>query len=281
DIELVKTGTLDLGENGVANPGDVINYEFKVTNTGNVTLDTLSITDSLDIPVDFGGVTTLAPGEMVIGTASYNLTQADIDTGEVMNTAEVFGNPPDGDPNDPGDDVTDTDDHVEPIPDGADIELVKTGTLDLGENGVANPGDVINYEFKVTNTGNVTLDTLSITDSLDIPVDFGGVTTLAPGEMVIGTASYNLTQADIDTGEVMNTAEVFGNPPDGDPNDPGDDVTDTDDHVEPITPAPSIEIEKSTNGVDADAPEDAPEIAPGDTVTWTYKVTNTGNVSFA
>ncbi|NEP74539.1 hypothetical protein, partial [Okeania sp. SIO2G5] len=89
------------------------------------------------------------------------------------------------------------------------------------------------------------------------------------------------TQADIDTGEVMNTAEVFGNPPDGDPNDPGDDVTDTDDHVEPITPAPSIEIEKSTNGVDADAPEDAPEIAPGDTVTWTYKVTNTGNVSFA
>ncbi|NEP74540.1 MAG: hypothetical protein F6K29_23235, partial [Okeania sp. SIO2G5] len=234
DIELVKTGTLDLGENGVANPGDVINYEFKVTNTGNVTLDTLSITDSLDIPVDFGGVTTLAPGEMVIGTASYNLTQADIDTGEVMNTAEVFGNPPDGDPNDPGDDVTDTDDHVEPIPDGADIELVKTGTLDLGENGVANPGDVINYEFKVTNTGNVTLDTLSITDSLDIPVDFGGVTTLAPGEMVIGTASYNLTQADIDTGEVMNTAEVFGNPPDGDPNDPGDDVTDTDDHVEPI-----------------------------------------------
>ncbi|NEP42374.1 MAG: hypothetical protein F6K35_25415, partial [Okeania sp. SIO2H7] len=50
---------------------------------------------------------------------------------------------------------------------------------------------------------------------------------------------------------------------------------------EPDPQNPGIEIEKSTNGVDADAPEDAPEIAPGDTVTWTYKVTNTGNVSFA
>ncbi|MDJ0517656.1 MAG: SdrD B-like domain-containing protein, partial [Trichodesmium sp. MO_231.B1] len=43
---------------------------------------------------------------------------------------------------------------------------------------------------------------------------------------------------------------------------------------------PGIEIEKSTNGVDADTPDLAPEIAAGETVTWTYEVTNTGNVSF-
>ncbi|NER29579.1 MAG: hypothetical protein F6J89_18640, partial [Symploca sp. SIO1C4] len=47
-----------------------------------------------------------------------------------------------------------------------------------------------------------------------------------------------------------------------------------------IQPNPSIDIEKFTNGVDADTPEEAPEIAVGDTVTWTYEVTNTGNVSF-
>jgi plastocyanin len=43
---------------------------------------------------------------------------------------------------------------------------------------------------------------------------------------------------------------------------------------------PDIDIEKLTNGVDADDPNagDAPEIAPGDTVTWTYVVTNIGNV---
>ncbi|OJJ11378.1 hypothetical protein BI308_25920 [Roseofilum reptotaenium AO1-A] len=43
---------------------------------------------------------------------------------------------------------------------------------------------------------------------------------------------------------------------------------------------PGIEIEKSTNGVDADTPEEAVEITAGEAVTWTYEVTNTGDVSF-
>ncbi len=43
-------------------------------------------------------------------------------------------------------------------------------------------------------------------------------------------------------------------------------------------PAPGIEIEKSTNGTDADfAP--GPVIPVGDPVTWTYLVTNTGNTT--
>ncbi len=43
---------------------------------------------------------------------------------------------------------------------------------------------------------------------------------------------------------------------------------------------PGIDIEKFTNDIDADTPEEAAEILPGETVTWTYKVTNTGNVPF-
>ena len=43
---------------------------------------------------------------------------------------------------------------------------------------------------------------------------------------------------------------------------------------------PGIELEKLTNGHDADTVEEAPLIFPGDLVTWTYKVTNTGNVDF-
>ncbi|MCB0186962.1 MAG: hypothetical protein KDE31_21995, partial [Caldilineaceae bacterium] len=49
-----------------------------------------------------------------------------------------------------------------------------------------------------------------------------------------------------------------------------------------VAPDPGIEIEKHTNGNDADDGDgaDVPEIAIGDTVTWTYYVTNTGNVTF-
>jgi uncharacterized repeat protein (TIGR01451 family) len=42
-------------------------------------------------------------------------------------------------------------------------------------------------------------------------------------------------------------------------------------------PNPVIDIEKATNGVDADLPT-GPELEPGDDVTWTYVVTNEGEV---
>jgi streptogramin lyase len=48
--------------------------------------------------------------------------------------------------------------------------------------------------------------------------------------------------------------------------------------LEPSTlPAPDIELEKRTNGEDADDPP-GPAIQVGETVTWTYVVTNTGDV---
>ncbi len=44
--------------------------------------------------------------------------------------------------------------------------------------------------------------------------------------------------------------------------------------------APAIDIEKATNGEDADEPT-GPEIPVGDPVTWTYVVTNTGDVDLS
>lgn len=48
-------------------------------------------------------------------------------------------------------------------------------------------------------------------------------------------------------------------------------------NVSPAAANFSIDIEKHTNGVDADLPEDAPILQVGDPVVWEYIVTNTGD----
>lgn len=47
-------------------------------------------------------------------------------------------------------------------------------------------------------------------------------------------------------------------------------------NVAPASANTGIDIEKYTNGVDADTPEEAPILQVGDAVVWTYVVTNTG-----
>ncbi len=120
----MKSGTL----NGTA-AGDSIDYSFLVTNTGNVTLDPVSVDDPTAGPVTCP-VTVLAPGASTTCTASYTLTQGDVDAGVVDNTATATGT----DPNDT--DVTDTDTVSTPIPASPGISVVKSATL----NGTAAGG---------------------------------------------------------------------------------------------------------------------------------------------
>jgi hypothetical protein len=193
-----------------------------------------------------GGPITLNPGKMDSSTFTgvYVITQGDIDAGFKFNEALVSGEAPGGNPNDPNDDVTDSDDHREIIPQGAAIELIKDGQLDLGGNGIANPGDVINYTFKVSNIGNVTLTNVTVTDPMVTVM--GGPITLNPGKMDSSTFTgvYVITQGDIDAGFKFNEALASGEAPGGDPTDPSDDVTDEDDHTEPIPQVPEIDLMK-------------------------------------
>ena len=211
---------------------------------------------------------------MVECTGTYTLTQADIDDGEKNNTATASGKDPNEDP------VEDTDDHTEPIPQNASIDVEKEGLLDLGTDGIANPGDVISYDFTVTNDGNVNLYDVTLTDpivSIDCGDGTGNIGTLAPGALVECTGTYTLTQVDINDGEKNNTATATGTPP------IGDDVTDTDDHTEPIPQNPAIDVEKyvsvdgGTTWEDADDPTGPFFICDKDPQ-FKFVVTNTGNV---
>ncbi|WP_258566740.1 hypothetical protein [Leucobacter luti] len=205
----------------------------------------------------------LAPGEQVIATASYALRQADVNAGQVENTATTTGNPPTGDL------VADDDIeiiHVDPAP---GIELVNTGGLEEGATVV--PGDLIEYEFIATNNGNVTLTGATIDDELEGLSEIfytwpGEAGVLAPGEQVTATANYALTQADIDAGNVHNSATTTGNPPTGDP-------VDDDDEDVPLPQLPVIDLVKTGTLAGTGV--------AGDTVNYQFTVTNTGNVTLA
>ena len=122
-----------------------------VTNTGNLTLDPVTVDDPLVGPVTCPAGP-LAPGATVACTAvTYTLTQADVDAGGVTNTATVTGNPP------TGPDVTSDDTVTTAIPSAPLIQLDKVAGIPSGSAA----GDTIGYSFLVTNTGNVTLDPIA------------------------------------------------------------------------------------------------------------------------
>ncbi|TKR27341.1 hypothetical protein FA014_01060 [Cellulomonas hominis] len=71
-----------------------MDFGFEVTNTGNVTLTDVTITDALpgltDLSVAWPGQAgVLTPGQQATATAHYVLTQDDVDAGSVHNTATV------------------------------------------------------------------------------------------------------------------------------------------------------------------------------------------------
>ncbi|WP_373396586.1 hypothetical protein V8V91_17740 [Algoriphagus halophilus] len=76
--------------------GDVITYTFDVSNTGNVTWTDVTVSDPLSgLSAITPGPVTLAPGENQVFTATYTITQSDMDAGQVDNTATATGNDPD------------------------------------------------------------------------------------------------------------------------------------------------------------------------------------------
>ncbi|MGE6354111.1 gliding motility-associated C-terminal domain-containing protein, partial [Flavobacterium sp. NPDC079362] len=91
------------------------------------------------------------------------------------------------------------------------IAIIKTAVFnDENNNGVANAGETITYKFKVTNTGNVSLTGVMISDPLPGVVVSGLAINLGVNESdeYNFTATYKITQNDINKGSVSNQASV-------------------------------------------------------------------------
>jgi gliding motility-associated-like protein/uncharacterized repeat protein (TIGR01451 family) len=217
-IALIKVGVPnDENGNGCADLGETILYTFSVKNTGNVALTNVIVTDPLVSVV--GGPINLAAGEedTMTFTAVYTITQSDVDTGFIENQATAEGISPNGDS---VSDQSDNNSYLENDPTVTDlcqnpsISLEKTGVFnDENGNGSADVGETISYAFTVTNTGNVTLYNIMITDPLPgVEISGGPIAQLEPGEVdsTTFTAIYIINDQDIGNGEVVNQATVTG-----------------------------------------------------------------------
>ncbi|MDD3931866.1 MAG: FctA domain-containing protein, partial [Eubacteriales bacterium] len=258
-IKLEKTGSwVDVDADGRHSDGDQINYTFSVTNTGDVTLKNLILSDP-KITVTGGPLATLAVGATNSSEFSgiYTLTQDDIDDGTFTNTATVTGYGPNDET------VTATDDDTQTFTAAPSLSLTKSGSLaDTNGDGQHSPGDVITYTFMVENTGNVTLTNVTLSDP-DVSLSGVPIASLVPGDSDSTTfsATHTLTQADLDAGTYNNTATVTGTPPEG------SNVTDTDSHNEPLTREPDISLVKTGTYEDTD---DDGSVSEGDTISYVF-----------
>jgi uncharacterized repeat protein (TIGR01451 family) len=231
----------------VSEAGDVITYTYTVTNTGHVTLTGINVHDDLLGNITLAA-TTLGPGASTSGTATYTVTQADVDSGaDIVNTATVT--------TDQG--VTDSGSAVVNVVQQSDLQLLAMPD----RTSVSRAGDVITYTYTVTNTGLITLTGINVHDDLLGNVTLAA-TALGPGASTSGTATYTVTQANIDSGaDIVNTATVI--------TDQGASYSDS--ACVQIIQQPDVQI--------IETPDPTSVSEAGDAITYTYTITNTGHVT--
>ncbi|WP_261165952.1 DUF11 domain-containing protein [Microbacterium sp. Marseille-Q6965] len=256
----------DVNGNGLADAGEIIRYSFLATNTGTLTLTDVAVDDPKVTGISPVSAR-LIPGQRVLFTADpYTVTQADVDSGAVENEATGTGRAPDGAEIIPPPSAT-----VVDVPQAAPaLRAVKSGQLaDANGNGVADAGEVIDYAVVVTNSGNVTLSDVSVDDPKAGAMAPVSVASLAPRESVRFTASpYIVTEEDVATGVVRNTATAAGTAPDSAR------VQSPPSSTEVETVRPGLTLGKSAELSDANGNGVADV---GETITYTFEATNTGN----
>jgi uncharacterized repeat protein (TIGR01451 family) len=176
---LVKSAT----ESSFDAAGETINYDYLVTNTGNVTLSAVGVVDA---HAGLSGLScpdaTLAAGASETCSATYVVTPADVSAGSVLNTATAQGTPPG------------TTTPINSLPSSVSVPFAAIGILKqvcgsevataCGPGGsgpwlssVDIPqGDTAYWKVTVTNTGDTPLSGVTVSDPLAPGCDTSGAT---------------------------------------------------------------------------------------------------------
>jgi hypothetical protein len=274
-ITLSGTSTIaDTNGDGHTSVGDVVTTTWTVTNTGPDPVTALSLTVSRGTATC--PTTTIPPTSNVTCTSTTTVKQFDIDTAKVNVTGTangtILGNPSASDPTT----VTKT------LSVSAKLSIAQSILLisDSDHDGATSKGDRLQFVFTVKNTGTQTLHSLLISDS---KLSNAGInihcstTTLAPGHSTTcRSGGYTVSSFDAKRGFVTNSAKARATTPQGA-------------HVfsakstrskgvkHEIKLRANLNLTLSVASVKDNDGNGQP--TAGDTVTYAFNITNTGNAS--
>jgi hypothetical protein len=250
---------------------DPVTWTYAVTNTGNVTLTEVMVTDDRigTVPCE---ATTLAVEEETECTA-----EGVASAGQYRNVGTASGRPP-------GllAPVASSDESyyfartAEP---SIGLEKRTNGMLAHVAPGVyITVGAPVTWTYTIVNTGNTELTDIVVTDDQGTPDDVGDDITVCSGLSLTTTESTNCTlTGTAEPGQYRNVADVSARPS------TGGEVTGTAaSHYYGIAPGIDVEKAVSPDGLvwhDADDESDALELEAGAEAWWQVVISNTGNVS--
>ncbi|MGH2872843.1 MAG: DUF7507 domain-containing protein, partial [Solirubrobacteraceae bacterium] len=163
--------------------GQTIDYQYVVTNFGNVTLGSVGVSDVFATPAGSltsgpscqelaspsgscsGSSTSLAAGQSATFTGSYTITQADLNNGSVDSAAIASGEAPG---------CSQSSCATTSKPSTAMVAMTQAPGVGVVESVTSSGpyetvGQTIDYQYVVTNAGNVTLGSVGVSDALGAP----------------------------------------------------------------------------------------------------------------
>ncbi len=190
-LSKIQKSITDTNGNSIRDAGDTVNYTFVVTNTGNVTINNITLTDAGTVVT--GGPINLNPGAVdnLTFTATYVLTAADFVAGSHTNNATINGTAatPAATP------VSASGSVVTPLNYVAAYTFAKTAALTTTP---PKANDTVNYSLTVTNTGTSPLFNVSVSDPLLASNEKVNAHFIALLDSVKNTDAETLTTASLD-----------------------------------------------------------------------------------
>jgi len=217
------TGTVEPTE---ATPSTEVAFEIVVTNTGDCTLDPVTVNETLPDGLSYVAGSALAGGIAIEPTTSDNITLSwdlgalgisdnatitfnaligEIEAGTLTSTAEAIGTAPDSNTVS-ATATTELEVYVEEPVLSPDIAI--TSTVDPTE---ATPSTEVAFEIVVTNTGDCTLDPVTINETLPDGLSYVAGSALAGGVAVEPTISGNILAWNLDALEPGDSTSITFN----------------------------------------------------------------------